>query len=121
LAALTVSSLATASKEEGSKTKIENEEFVIVTGETVVFDIMGSTCRKDDKAGSLIDEWDDDEIVDVSTIETTLEGEYGKMISVNIEIEVTEIGTVEFWCVSKEDGQRWKLEFGVREKDASIG
>ncbi len=113
--------VAARGMEEGSKTKIENEEFVIVTGETVVFDIMGSTCRKDDKAGSLVEEWGDDEIVEVSTIETTLEGEYGKMISVNIEIEVTEIGTVEFWCVSKEDGQRWKLEFGVREKDVSIG
>lgn len=113
--------LAPKGMEEGSKIKIENEEFVIVTGETVVFDIMGSTCRNDDQTGNLIDEWEDDEIVDVSTIETTLEGDYGKMISVNIEIVVTEIGTVEFWCVSIEDGQRWKLEFGVRDKDGSNG
>lgn len=117
-----VKALCVAAKgmEEGARATIESEEFVIVTGETVVFDIMGSTCRKEDQTGSLIDEWDDEEIVDVSTIETTLKGDYGKMIAVNIEIAVTEIGTVEFWCVSKEDGQRWRLEFGVREKNGSI-
>jgi len=32
----------------------------------------------------------------------------------------TEVGAIEFWCVSKVDGRRWKLEFNVREK-ASIG
>ena len=33
---------------------------------------------------------------------------------------VTEIGTLEIWCVSEETGRRWKLEFNVREKE-SIG
>ncbi|MCP4217159.1 MAG: Hsp70 family protein, partial [bacterium] len=59
--------------EEGTGAKIEDEEFVIVTGERVVFDIMGSTCRHDDITGSLLEEWDEDEIEDISTIETTLE------------------------------------------------
>lgn len=113
--------LAPKGTEEGTRVTIEDEDFMIVTGETVVFDIMGSTGRNEDQTGSLIENWDEDEITDVSTIETTLEGEYGKMISVNIEIVVTEIGTVEFWCVSKEDGQRWKLEFGVRENDEIYG
>ncbi len=103
--------------EEGTGARIEDEEFVIVTGESVIFDIMGSTCRQDDTTGSLIENWDEDEIVDISSIEMTLEGEYGKMIPVNIEIEVTDIGTLEFWCVSKEDSKRWKLEFNVREQD----
>jgi hypothetical protein len=29
---------------------------------------------------------------------------------------VTEIGTLELWCVSRQDDKRWKLEFNVREK-----
>jgi len=29
---------------------------------------------------------------------------------------LTEIGTIELWCVSRQDGRRWKLEFNVREK-----
>ncbi len=103
--------------EEGTDATIKDEEFVIVTGETVVFDIMGSTSRHDDIPGSLIEDWQDDEIETISSIETTLDGDYGKMIPVNIEIRVTEIGTLEFWCVSKEDDQKWKLEFSVREQD----
>jgi hypothetical protein len=30
---------------------------------------------------------------------------------------VTEVGTLALWCVSKADGQRWKLEFNVREQE----
>lgn len=103
--------------EEGSRARIDEEEFVIVTGETVLFDIMGSTCRHKDKPGTVLENWKEGELIDISTIETTLEGEYGRMIPVSFEIQVTEIGTLEFWCVAKEDGQRWKLEFSVREQD----
>ena len=34
----------------------------------------------------------------------------------DIQIKLTEIGTLELWCVSRRDGSRWKLEFNVREK-----
>jgi hypothetical protein len=27
------------------------------------------------------------------------------------------VGTLELWCVGKEDQRRWKLEFNVREID----
>ncbi|SDU29850.1 Hsp70 family protein [Desulfobacula phenolica] len=109
--------LAPYGMEEGTEAHVEDQEFVIVVGEEVSFDIMESTCRHEDVVGTVVEEWEQGEIENMSTIETVLEGEYGSVIPVTIEIKVTEIGTLEFWCVSREDGQRWKLEFNVRERD----
>jgi hypothetical protein len=103
--------------EEGDDAVISDQDFVIVTGEPVVFDLMGSTIRHDDITGTVVEDWEDDELTAITTMETTLEGEYGTVIPVSIEIKVTETGTLEFWCVSRTDEQRWKLEFNVRERE----
>ena len=109
--------VAAKGMEEGSDALIDTEEFVLITGEPVVFDILGSTMRKDDVAGTLVDGWRDGEIEPVASIETTLTGEPGRMIPVYFEISVTETGTLEFHCVSHDTGEKWKLEFNVREND----
>jgi len=103
--------------EEGTDAVIDDQEFVLVTGESVSFDIMSSITRHEDNVGDVIEDWDEGEITDMTSIETTLEGEYGTVIPVTIEISVTEIGTLEFYCVARDGGQRYKLEFNVRERD----
>ena len=102
--------------EEGTKAKLENQEFIIVVGEPVKFDFLGSSLRTEDSLGTVIDDWED-EINEIATIETTLDGDYGSVIPVNLEINITEVGTLELWCVAREDDRRWKLEFNVREKE----
>jgi molecular chaperone DnaK (HSP70) len=99
--------------EEGSKAKLENQEFIIVVGEPVKFDFLGSSLRPEDSLGTVVDDWED-EIDEIATIETTLDGDYGRVIPVNLEIDITEVGTLELWCVAREDDRRWKLEFNVR-------
>jgi molecular chaperone DnaK (HSP70) len=105
--------------EEGSKAKLENQEFIIVVGEPVKFDFLGSSLRPEDSLGTVVDDWEDEinEINEIATIETTLDGDYGSVIPVNLEIDITEVGTLELWCVAREDDRRWKLEFSVREKE----
>ncbi|MDL2122395.1 MAG: Hsp70 family protein [Deltaproteobacteria bacterium] len=105
--------------EEGAKAKLENQEFTIVVGEPVKFDFLGSSLRPEDSLGTVVDDWEDEinEINEIATIETTLDGDYGSVIPVNLEIDITEVGTLELWCVAREDDRRWKLEFNVREKE----
>ncbi len=105
--------------EEGATEKITGQEFALIVGEPVVFDFLGSIKRHNDRVGTIVEDWEG-EIEKITTLETTLEGDYGNIIPVYLEVKVTEIGTLELWCVSKQDGRRWKLEFNVRERE-SIG
>jgi hypothetical protein len=42
----------------------------------------------------------------------------GTVLPVRLETRVTELGTLEVWCVSPDGSQRWKLELNIREKSA---
>jgi hypothetical protein len=102
--------------EEGTQTILSEQEFILVVGEAVKFDFLGSSARLEDKVGTIVDNWEE-EIEEITTMETTLDGPAGTIIPVLLEIRVTEIGTLEIWCVSKQNGKRWKLEFNVRERE----
>ncbi|MGD8448021.1 MAG: Hsp70 family protein [Desulfobacterales bacterium] len=102
--------------EEGTGATLENQEFALVVGEPVKFDFL-SSMRHDHELGTVVEDWEG-EIQNIAEIETTLDGELGSVIPVTLEIRVTEVGILELWCVSREDGRRWKLEFNVREKEA---
>jgi molecular chaperone DnaK (HSP70) len=102
--------------EEGTGATLENQEFALVVGEPVKFDFL-SSMRHDHDVGTVVEDWEG-EIQSIAEIQTTLDGELGSVIPVTLEIRVTEVGILELWCVSREDGRRWKLEFNVREKEA---
>jgi molecular chaperone DnaK (HSP70) len=102
--------------EEGSVEKITEQAFTLVVGEPVRFDFLGSTVRQSDRPGSVIEDWAG-EIEEITTIETTLDGPQGAPVRVNLEVQATEIGTLELWCVAIDDDRRWKLEFNVREQE----
>ncbi len=102
--------------EEGSEATIPDREFGLVVGEPAEFRFLSSSVRKQDQVGSLLEDWGDD-IEERSPLQVTLklDGQLGKIVPVRLETRVTELGTLEVWCVSR-DGQRWKLELNIREK-----
>jgi hypothetical protein len=100
--------------EEGTETDLTEREFNLVVGETAKFEFLGSTVRTEDTMGMVIEDWEQ-EVEPVSTVETTLEGEPGTVIPVSIQVRLTEVGTLELWCVSRNSADRWKLEFNIRE------
>jgi molecular chaperone DnaK (HSP70) len=105
--------------EEGTETLVGEREFGVVVGEPVVFDFLGSRSRHD-TAGTVIQDWED-EIEEITTVEAVLEGEPGSVVPVSLQSRVTEVGTLELWCLSKQDDRRFKLEFNVREKNSHAG
>jgi hypothetical protein len=104
--------------EEGTEAAIPDREFGLIVGEPAEFRFLSSTVRKQDQIGNLIDDWGD-EIQELSPLEVTLrlEGQEDMVLPVRLESRVTEIGTLELWCVSRDGAHRWKLEFNIREKD----
>jgi hypothetical protein len=103
--------------EEGTEAAIPNKEFGLVVGEPAEFRFLSSTMRKNDHIGSLLEDWGTD-LEELSPLEVTLklDGQSGTVVPVRIETRVTELGTLEVWCVSREGTQRWKLELNIREK-----
>ncbi len=104
--------------EEGTTSEMREREFGLVVGDTAEFLLLQSTVRKGDGAGEVVEDWSGD-IEEVTTMEAALpvgdEEPAGGIIPVWLESRVTEVGTLEIWCVSRDDDNRWKLEFNLRE------
>ncbi len=101
--------------EEGSEARVPDLELGLVVGEEAEFRFLGSTERKHDPVGLLVEDYED-EIEELSPLSTTLEaeGQEGRTVPVHLHSKVTEMGTLELWCFSRDGKQKWKLEFNVR-------
>lgn len=106
--------------EEGTEAQIREKEFGLVVGEPAEFHLLGATTRKRDRAGEVVEDWSGD-LQEVTTMETLLPAteteESGTVLPVCLESRVTEVGTLELWCVASEGDRRWKLEFNIREEE----
>ncbi|HTL32441.1 MAG TPA: Hsp70 family protein [Kofleriaceae bacterium] len=106
--------------EEGSTVELPDDELGLVVGETSTFRFFAAATRKDDGAGALVDA-DADGVVELDPVEKLVaaEGERkpGDMVPVRLEAHVTEVGTLELWCVARDGQGRWKLEYSVRERE----
>jgi len=102
--------------EEGSEIELPNQEFGLVVGEPVQFRFFGSSVRRQDQIGDLLDFWGPDELIEMNEIQATLSPEgrlAGDVAQVRLHAMATESGTLELLAVAN-DGQRWKVEFDVR-------
>lgn len=113
LKALTV---APFGMEEGTSVDLQERELGLVVGEPAEFRFFQSAVRKNDAAGTMLEQIGDD-LEELSPVEVTLpaNGNAGEFVPVTLETIVTETGMLQLWSVAK-DGRRWKLEFNVREK-----
>jgi len=102
--------------EEGTEADVPAQEFGLVVGEEVEFRFLGSTVRREDKPGALIEDWAE-QIDELAPVKVTLDGNAhaGRVVPVHLHSKVTEVGQLELWCISRDGKQRWKLEFNVRE------
>lgn len=102
--------------EEGSELELPGPEFGLVVGEAAEFRMLGSSSREEDRLGTVLEVWGE-EVQELAPLVTTLEwpDHDGTLVPVRLRVHLTEIGTLELWCVAR-DGRRWKLEFGVRQE-----
>ncbi|MBA5608419.1 Hsp70 family protein [Duganella sp. FT3S] len=102
--------------EEGAEMELPAQEFGLVVGEPVQFRFFGSSVRRQDQIGDLLDSWLPDELQELNEIAATLSPEgrqAGDVVQVKLHALATESGTLELLAVAN-DGQRWKVEFDVR-------
>jgi hypothetical protein len=103
--------------EEGSEAELPPQEFGLIVGEPVRFRFFGSSVRRQDQVGALLEQWDEEEIQELEGIEATLPAEGrtpGEVVPVRLSATVTETGTLRLDALPKGGNERWKIEFEVR-------
>jgi hypothetical protein len=109
--------LAPFGMEEGTEADVPEMEFGLVVGEPVHFRFFGSTVRRQDQVGTLLEFWSPDELHELEEIQATLPAEGrtpGEVVPVSLQARITETGTLELYALPRDGSALWKVEFDVR-------
>jgi molecular chaperone DnaK (HSP70) len=110
--------------EEGSAAALPPQELAVVVGEPVTFRFFGSSVRRADEAGTVLERWTAGEIEELAPIEVTLPAEgrpVGDVVPIRLSAQVTPIGTLELEAIPLEPlkaDERWRVELNVRHGSA---
>jgi hypothetical protein len=105
--------------EEGSRVELPDTELAVVVGESVTFRFFGSSTRRDDVVGTLL-ESPERELTELAPIAITLPAQGrnpGDFVAVTLEASVTEVGTLALLARPREPrvpDEHWKVELSVR-------
>ncbi len=108
--------------EEGTEAELSTQEFGLVVGEPVFLRFFGSSVRRQDQIGTMLDFWQPGELHELDEIRATLptEGRQpGDIVQVILHAKATEAGTLELTAVATSGGHRWDMEFDVRGNNPS--
>jgi hypothetical protein len=104
--------------EEGTEADIPSYEVGVRVGTEAEFRFLGSTVRREDAAGTVVEDWQG-QVDELSPVKTTLEAKDaasgGTVVPVHLHSKVTTVGQLELWLQSRDGKHRWKLEFNARE------
>ncbi len=103
--------------EEGYEIRLEEPFFTVLTNQPVSFQLFSSSTRLGDRLGDLVT-LPEEQITVLPPIRTVLR--YGKKaaaqpLPVELAVHLTEVGTLELWCASRQSPHRWQLQFDVRQ------
>ena len=114
--------LAPFGMEEGTEVALDAQEFGLVVGEAVRLRFFGSSVRRTDAVGTLLDFWGPEELVELQEIELNLPADGrtpGEVVPVTLQARVTDIGTLELNAVPVGGSERWKVELDVRSETSA--
>jgi molecular chaperone DnaK (HSP70) len=104
--------------EAGFAAELATPQFAALTNQPVSFQIYTSSTRLGDRLGDVV-QLTADEVSILPPIRTVLR--YGRkgvaqQLPVGLAVRLTEIGTLELWCQSRQTEHRWQLAFDVRQE-----
>jgi len=103
--------------EEGMTADEPPQQLGLVVGESVRFRFFGSSVRREDVSGSVLERWTDEELSELGAIEATLPADGaspGDVVPVRLSARVTELGVLELSAISLEGERRYTIELDVR-------
>ena len=107
--------------QEGDEIEIHDRDFDLLMGRPVTFPLASSSVRADDRPGDLV-AGDPNSILSLPPLVGSMRlgrKARSERVRVRLAAKVTEIGTMELWCLSRTDERRWKLQIQLRGPSAS--
>jgi molecular chaperone DnaK (HSP70) len=100
--------------EEGETVDLGGRVFHLTMGRPVQFPLFTSTSDRVETFGEIVSVSED--LHALPPIHTFLKGADGEtgQVPVHLRATLTEIGTLELWCVSNVSDEQWRLEFELR-------
>src|SRR5579883_85290 len=101
-------------QEEGQPVDLGGRVFQLSLGRPVRFPLYSTASDRIERAGDAVPVSQD--LHPLPAIHTLLKGGSGgtAKVAVHLRAVLTEIGTLELWCVSNNGPERWRLEFELR-------
>jgi molecular chaperone DnaK (HSP70) len=101
-------------QEEGETLDLGQRVFQLGLGKPVRFPLFSTAADRLDRSGDVVPVTD--ELQPLPPIHTLLKGGASKArnVPVHLRATLTEIGTLELWCISNASNERWRLEFELR-------
>lgn len=101
---------------------LKSQTFELTVGRPVQFPLFSTTSDRVERAGDLVEITE--EFLALPPLHTLLKLATGKTtasVPVHLRALLTELGTLELWCVSNTTDERWRLEFELRGVSPSEG
>ncbi len=102
--------------EEGAVVELSEQTFQLALGRPVQFPLFASKVDRLQKGGDLVPVTEDlRQLPPLHAVLTRFQGGQAA-VKVHLKAGLTEIGTLELWCVDAATQERWRLEFELRGK-----
>jgi hypothetical protein len=107
--------------EEAQTLDLTGQPFKLTVGQPVQFPLFSTTADRVDAPGAIVAI--DDTFHPLPPLHTLLRATHskGNTVPVHLRSTLTELGTLELWCVSNAADERWRLEFELRGATARTG
>ena len=107
--------------EEGQTLDLTSRAFQLTLGRPVQFPLFSTTADRVDKAGDIVEMTE--AFKPLPPLHTVLRATQAKGASIPVHLRstLTELGTLELWCVANASDERWRLEFELRGAAARAG
>jgi molecular chaperone DnaK (HSP70) len=105
--------------EEGQTTDLNQRVLRLTLGRPVQFPLFTSAADRTEAAGEIVAVTED--MKPVAPLHALLKGRQGGsgLIPVHLRATLTELGTLDLWCVANQSDERWRLEFELRGSSGS--
>ena len=111
--------------EEGSEVDIPFAGLGLVVGEATTFRFFATNNRKEDLVGSILDDIESRDGHELAALGAELPADDpkanpGTLVQIHLKSILTEIGTLQIWCIEENGNRKWKLEYELRAADITM-